>query len=85
MTTNIDFSSFITTVVLGNDMVCRMNFKNVCSLRSDVLHAISRSKVNKMYVMQSIFKDFAPEDLMYAKGEEPESEFKASIRKFEVS
>lgn len=65
-------------------MVTRMNFKNICALRTEVLNAISRAKVNKMYVMQSIFKDYAPEDLMYAKGEEPDSEFKASIRKFEV-
>ena len=65
-------------------MVTRMNFKAICALRYDVLDAICRAKVNKMYVMQSIFKDFSPEDLMYAKGEEPESEFRENIKKFEV-
>ena len=77
-----DFSSFITTVVLGNDLVCRLNFRSLCRLRNDVLDAISRARVNKMMIMQAIFKEFNAEDLMYPPGQEPDTPFKRSIGKF---
>ncbi len=77
-----DFSSFVTTVVLGNDLVCRLNFRSLCKLRNDVLDAISRARVNKMMIMQAIFKEFNSEDLMYPAGQEPDSPFKRGIEKF---
>lgn len=77
-----DFSSFVTTVVLGNDLVCRLNFRSLCKLRNDVLDAISRARVNKMMIMQAIFKEFNSEDLMYPVGQEPDSPFKRGIEKF---
>ncbi len=72
-------------MVLGNDLVSRLNFPALCRLRNDVLDAISRAKVNKMVVLGSIFKDVEPSDLMYARGEEPDSEFKQSVAKYKVS
>jgi hypothetical protein len=59
-----------------------MNFPSLCRLRNDVLEAISRARVNKMFVLRAIFKDLEPSDLMYPRGEEPESEFKRSVQKF---
>lgn len=53
-------------------------------LRNEVLDAISRAKVNKMYIMQAIFKEFASDDLMYPPGAEPESEFKKGVTAFKV-
>ena len=35
--------------------------------------------------MQAIFRDFDLDDLMYAKGEEPDTAFKKSINDFKVS
>lgn len=78
----IEVSSFVTSVVLGNDLVSRLNFPALCRLRNDVLDAISRARVNKMFVLRAIFKDLEPSDLMYVRGEEPDSEFKQSVSKF---
>lgn len=69
-------------MVLGNDLVCRLNFRSLCKLRNDVLDAISRARVNKMMIMQAIFKEFSAEDLMYPPGQEPDSPFKRGIEKF---
>jgi hypothetical protein len=74
----------VTSFILGNDLVCRLNFISLCRLRNDVLDAISRARVNKMFVLRAIFKDLEPSDLMYPRGEEPESEFKRSVDRFKV-
>lgn len=72
-------------MVINNDLVCRLSLPKLCKLRNDVLDAISRAKVNKMLIMQAIFRDFDLDDLMYAKGEEPDTAFKKSINDFKVS
>jgi len=54
----LEFSSFITSVVISNDMVSRLSLPKLCKLRHDVLEAISRAKVNKMLIMQALFRDF---------------------------
>lgn len=77
-----EVSSFVTSVVMGNDLVCRLGFRSLNRLREDVLDAISRAKVNKMLIMQAIFKEFNSEDFMYPKGQEPNSAFKTSIQEF---
>lgn len=69
-------------MVLGNDLVPRLNFRSLCRLRNDVLDAISRARVNKMMIMQAIFKEFDAQDLMYPPGQEPDSPFKRSIGRF---
>ena len=79
-----EFSSFVTTIVLGNDLVCRLSFRSLCRLRNDVLDAISRARVNKMMIMQAIFKEFDAQDLMYPPGQEPDAPFKRSIAEFKV-
>jgi hypothetical protein len=57
----LDFSSFLTSVVIQNDMVSRLSLPKLCKLRYDVLEAISRAKVNKMLIMQALFRDFDSE------------------------
>lgn len=78
-----EVSSYVTSIALGNDLVCRLNFRSLVKLRHDVLEAISRAKVNKMVIMRTIFlKDIHADDLMHAPGEEPNTAFKASLQTF---
>lgn len=80
-----EVSSYVTSIALGNDLVCRLNFRSLVKLRHDVLEAISRAKVNKMVIMRTIFlKDIHADDLMHAPGEEPNTAFKASLQTFKV-
>jgi len=64
----LDFSTFITSIVLNNDIICRLNFINLCNLRQLVLELISRSKVNKMIILQAMFRNYNLNDLIYSKG-----------------
>lgn len=80
--TAVDCSSFVTTVVLGSDMVSRLNIHSLSTLREEVLDSIGRCKVNKMVIMQAIFRDFDVRSFMYEKGEEPASEFKNNVIRF---
>lgn len=84
-TTSKEMSSYVTSIILGNDLVCRLNFHSLVKLRNDVLDAISRAKVNKMVIMRTIFlKDIRPDDLMFEEGQEPDTPFKASLEVFKV-
>jgi hypothetical protein len=75
---------FVTSVVLGSDLVSRMSFLSLNSLRNDILDCISRARVNKMVIMQAIFRDFDSDDLMYRAGQEPDSLFKLNVAAFKV-
>lgn len=77
---------YVTSVVLGNDLVSRLNFQALVQLRNEVLEAIARAKVNKMVVMRTLFMhNIHPADLMHARGEEPDTPFKASLQSFKAS
>lgn len=80
--TAADCSSFVTTIVLGSDMVSRLNVHSLAKLREEVLDSIGRCKVNKMVIMQAIFRDFDVRSFMHEKGEEPASEFKSNVIRF---
>ena len=80
--TAVDCSSFVTTVVLGSDMISRLNIDSLAKLREEVLDSIGRCKVNKMIIMQAIFRDFDVRNFMYEKGDEPLSEFKDNVERF---
>jgi hypothetical protein len=77
-------SSFVTSIALGNDLICRLSFPSLCQLRNEILDSICRAKVNKFYIMRAMFKDFHPNDLMYEEGEEPDSVFKMSVEEYQV-
>eukprot|EP01042_Synura_sphagnicola_P007128 gene7128-9128_t len=84
-TTSLEMSSYVTSIILGNDLVCRLNFHSLVKLRNDVLDAICRAKVNKMVIMRTIFlKDIRPDDLMFEEGKEPDTPFKASLEVFKA-
>lgn len=74
----------MTSIVFGNDLVCRLNFQSLCQLRNDVLDAIARARVNKMLVMKAMFRNMTPDDLMYPPGQEPDTEFSRSVKNFQV-
>lgn len=74
--------SFVTSFVLDNDLVSRLSFRSLCALRNQVLDAISRAKVNKVYIMKALFKDLPVEDLMHPEGQEPDSAFKQQVQIF---
>lgn len=80
----LECAEYVTTVVLGNDLVSRLSYRALSKLRNDVLDAISRARVNKMMIMQAIFKKFDASDLMYPPGEEPDTPFKRSITEFKA-
>ncbi len=81
---NAEFKSFITSVILSNDLVPRVSFQSICRLRNDVLDAICRAKTSKAHIMQAVFRDFEVDDLLYAPGSEPDSELRRSITHYQV-
>jgi sn1-specific diacylglycerol lipase len=79
-------SSYVTSIALGSDLVCRLNFRSLVKLRNDILDAIARAKVNKMVIMRSIFlKDIRAEDLMHPEGDAPDTPFRASLQTFKAT
>ena len=75
-------SDFITSVVLGEDAVPYTNLQTLSHLRERVLNALSRAKVNKSKILQTIFKDFEVDELMYDEGKQPENKYTDIINKF---
>ena len=81
-TTARECSSFVTAVILGSDMVPRMTFPAMSALREQVLDAISRARVNKAHIMQTIFRDFEVDAFLHRPGQEPPSKFRTMTQKF---
>lgn len=75
---------FVTSVILGKDLVGSLSVKNLSTLRSKVLDALIRCKVNKNIVMRALFEERAHDldALMYAPGSEPDSDFKRMVESF---
>lgn len=82
--TSREVSTYIASLVLGNDLVCRLNFGALCELRHNILDAISRAKVNKMKILRSaIFNEYIdPDDYLYPAQLEPDTMFKRSVQTF---
>lgn len=80
----LEVAPFTTSIVLGNDLVCRLNYHALFRLRNNILDSIARARVNKMVILKAVFRDVDPLDLLYPPGQEPESEFKQSVEKFKV-
>lgn len=82
-------AGYVTSIVLGNDFICRLNYHALSRLRNSILDAIVRAKVNKLVIMRAVFHNrqhLSGEELvsmlMYPAGEEPDTPFKASVHKF---
>lgn len=87
--TSETMTGYVTSIVLGNDFICRLNYHALSRLRNSILDAIVRAKVNKLVIMRAVFNNrdnLSGEELvsmlMYPSGEEPETPFKASVHKF---
>eukprot|EP01041_Mallomonas_annulata_P007760 gene7760-15877_t len=85
--TSEDCKPFVTTLCLGNDLVCRLSVRSLAAMREQVLDAISRAKVNKMVVMQALFKEYVNQvdDLLYEPGTEPDSPFARSTTAYSLN
>jgi hypothetical protein len=53
---SLSVQNYITSVVLGSDMISRLSFFSLSKLREEVLDCIVRARVNKARVLQSIFR-----------------------------
>ena len=80
--TALGTTSFVTSIVLDNDIICRTSALSLAKLRNDVLDSISRAKVSKMMIMQALFKDFDPDLLLYPRGKAPASDFLTNVSEF---
>ena len=82
--TAVECEDFVTSVILGDDIVPALTYFSVCHLRERVLDALLRAKVNKFKILRSTQKDFDENTFMFKPGEEPDSEFKRSIEAFKA-
>ncbi len=80
--TCLEVIPYVTSVILGNDFIARLSLRSLCTFRNDILSAIARAKVNKMYIVQSLFRDMTSEEVLFAKGEEPSSQFQDACNKY---
>lgn len=80
--------SYITSVVLGDDMVGCLSFHSLSELREQVLDCIVRSRCSKMSILQSaMFKECSEgvlAELLHPPGQEPASSFRAMFLKYKA-
>jgi hypothetical protein len=75
-------ASWMTSVVLDDDLIARLGVGSLNHLRDQVLDCIVRSKVNKTYIMQTLFKDFPASQFLYSPQDTPPSTFKDAVATF---
>ena len=82
--TSNECNEYVFNLSHHNDIVPSLSLPAVSKLRYEILDAICRAKVNKMVIMQGVFKEYIArlDDLMYAPGEEPDNNFSLSVRDF---
>lgn len=80
--TSQEIASYVTTIVLHNDMISRMSITSMNNIREQVLDTICRSKINKTQILQTLFRDLPIEDVLYTPGTEPPSDFKSAVDNF---
>ncbi len=73
---------FITSVVLGDDCVPRINFCSLVHMRERVLDALVRSKVSKHVIFRTSYEDFDEDKYLYKEGEVPNSSLKVNVDAF---
>lgn len=73
---------FMTSFVLGRDIVPRLSFGNLRKIRDDVLDLIARCKVNKTKVLHSLTSKDPDilEKFLYPPGKEPDSDFRRQLK-----
>ena len=53
--TSQEISSYVTSIVLDSDIICRISFHSIIQLKIAIIESILLSCVNKITVLQSIF------------------------------
>jgi sn1-specific diacylglycerol lipase len=82
--TSREVAPYITSVVLGKDLVGSLSVKNLSHLREQVLDAIARCKVNKMTVLRALFEDKTGEvdKFLHPPGTKVGSEFERMVEEY---
>ena len=80
--TSILCQDYVISVCLGSDIICRMSVSSLALLRTHILDAISRAKVNKMQILQSLFKEYRVDELLYSPDHVPDSAFRRDLDVF---
>lgn len=80
--TSILCQSYVLSVCLGSDIICRMSVSSLALLRTQILDAISRAKVNKMQILQSLFKEYRVDELLFSSHQVPDSDFRRDLDVF---
>jgi pimeloyl-ACP methyl ester carboxylesterase len=86
-TTAEELRPYVSNVSHNNDLIPTLSVSSVMRLRRQVLFAISRAKVSKTHIMQSMFRSHieSVDDLMYPISGIPDSSFLRNVRSFDVS
>jgi hypothetical protein len=77
-----EMKEYVTSMILGNDVVSNASLHNVLYLRERVLDSLARAKTNKTYIWQSIYKDFHPRMLLHDEIPESRKDFQECIQNF---
>lgn len=82
-----ELKPYVNNISHNNDLIPTLSVSSVMRLRRQVLFAISRAKVSKTHIMQSLFRNRIEtvDDLMYPHDDIPDSSFLRSVRAFDVS
>eukprot|EP00596_Hydrurales_sp_CCMP1899_P002727 CAMPEP_0119053576 /NCGR_PEP_ID=MMETSP1177-20130426/74512_1 /TAXON_ID=2985 /ORGANISM="Ochromonas sp, Strain CCMP1899" /LENGTH=278 /DNA_ID=CAMNT_0007033563 /DNA_START=1535 /DNA_END=2371 /DNA_ORIENTATION=- len=78
-------SEYVTSFILAYDWVPRSTPQTINIFREQILDSIARAKVNKMTIIQSLFKNVEEDDLLYRSGEEPDSAFKRCVDQYKAT
>ena len=82
--TAVECKEWMTSVVLGDDCVPRLNMFSLIHMRDRVLDTLVRAKVSKARIFRTHYKDFVEDDFLFKAGEEPDSPLKRSVDAFKV-
>lgn len=74
--------TWLTSVVLNNDIIARAGISTLNHLRGEVLTAITRARTTKTKILRTLIEEVEVSDYLYPKGQEPESEFKTAVDAF---
>lgn len=82
--TSREVAPYVTSVVLGKDLVGSLSVKNLSDLREQVLDSIARCKVNKMTVLRALFEDKTEEvdKFLHPPGTKVGSEFERMVEAY---
>jgi hypothetical protein len=77
--TAVECSEFVTSVIVGDDIVPSITLPAVNHLRDNVLDALARVKVNKSTIFRSRQADFNGDTFFYKPEDVPDSDFKRCV------